>query len=367
MLRSLVFLLLGLVFASQARAQAPGSTTTLSGGEVVSRAETISISVRNAELTGVLRMIARTAGLSLVLDDELAGKTITLDLEDVPWDQALDLVLRTHGLSSEWSGNVMQVGATSDIMAGLRQQTQLRELRGQSAGLVSVARTLDHANAADAERLVSQHLSDRGRVSLDRRTNTLIIQDTPSVIREITGLLDHQDAALETVRASSQLSRSVPGPRVPLASWNAWLLESSDSFLQRLDLPDAAVRRVTGTRAVLGRVQLTSEDLEVAKLLLGRLTEQDRLKVIEALPFGLAPAGTESIELGRLGSDGGSLRLDLGLDRDGGHFVLTFRCFRGSGGRLPLAWHGPTHAAWIVELQPAPGEPWRVLLIAPAE
>ena len=367
MSRSLVFLLLGLVFASEARAQAPGSTTTLSGGEVVSRAETISISVRKAELTSVLRMIARTAGLNLVLDDELAGKTVTLELDEVPWDQALELVLGLHGLSSEWSGQVMQVGATSDIMADLQQRARLRELREQSGGLVSVARTLDHANAADAERLVAQHLSDRGRVTMDRRTNTLIIQDTPSVIREITGLLDSQDTALESARLSSQPSRSRPERRAPLASWNAWLLESSDSFLQRLDLPDAAIRRVTGTSAVLGRVQLTADDLEVAKLLLGRLTEQDRLKVIGALPFGLAPAGAESIELGPLGRGGGSLRLDLGLDRDGGHFVMTFRCFRGSGGRLPLAWHGPTHAAWIVELQAGPGEPWRVLLIAPAE
>ena len=116
--------------------------------------------MKNADLSDVLRMITRPAGLNLVMDDELRGKTVTLDLDDVPWDQALELVLRTNGLGSEWSGNVLQVGRTEDLTQGLKQRSELRELQQQAGGLVSMARTLSNANAADAERLVKQHLSD---------------------------------------------------------------------------------------------------------------------------------------------------------------------------------------------------------------
>jgi hypothetical protein len=363
--RSFLSLLISCFLATSALGQAPGSTTVLSDGHRGPVGEPISISVKNADLQDVLRMITRPAGLNLVLDDELQGKTVTLDLDDVPWDQALELVLRSHGLGYEWSGNVLQVGSTSDLMQGLRQRAELRELRQQSGGLISVARTLSNANAGDAEQLVKQHLSDQGRVTLNRRTNTLIIQDFPAVVAKLTGLLQDREAAAGELRTSrvSQRGGAVRGGRS--VSWNAWLLESSDSFVQRLDLEGSSVQRVSGSPSTLARAQLNAEDLGVAKLLLGRLTEQGRLEVLEARPFGLAPAARETLDLGTLGPAGAPLRLELALERDGGASVLTFRCYRGSGARLPFAWHGPTDAAWIVEMQPAPGEEWRVLLISP--
>ena len=115
MLRSLLIsaLVLGIAFGSGA--QAPGSTSLIAGGERAFTGEPISITAKNADLQDVLRLISKTAGLNLILDDDLKGKTVTLDLHDVPWDQALDLVLRGQGLGADWTGNVLRI-ATYELL-----------------------------------------------------------------------------------------------------------------------------------------------------------------------------------------------------------------------------------------------------------
>ena len=378
---ALLALVSGLPVAAQTGARPaaqPGTTTRLGGGEQRWVGEPISISVKNADLQDVIRLISKTAGLNLVVDDDLKGKTVTLDLTEVPWDQALDLVLRTHGLGAEWNGNLIQISSTGRLVTQHQRAEQLRKARESSGGLVSVARTLSYANAADAEQLVRKELSERGRVTLDRRTNTLIITDTPAVVRRLTGLLDAGDGRPAPqvvtssngvgVSASSVAGRPAGAPRAAdgpaLASWNGWLLECEESFTARLEAEGRELRQVAGSGALLARTELDAAGLELAKLQLGRLMEVGRLEVKQAHPVALGPGGQESIELGPLGG-GATAMLDLGLERNGGRFVLTFRARRSSGGRLPLAWHGPLSSGWVVELQPSPGEPWSVLLLAP--
>ena len=156
-----------------ARAQA----VTVSGQRQAFTGEPISVELRDGQLADLLRLIAKVAGLNLVLDPSVSGKTITLDLRDVPWDQALDLVLTTHGLSGEIDGNVLRVVPTSQLTLEGQQKAQLQSAREAAGELRTYVRRLNWASASAVEPIVRKTLTARGTLTVDKRTNSLIIED----------------------------------------------------------------------------------------------------------------------------------------------------------------------------------------------
>lgn len=140
----------------------------------------ITLEMHDAQVTDVVRLLAHLASLSPVVDPAASGKTITLDLTDVEWEQALDVVLKTSGLAAELEGNILRVAPPAKFIAEMQQETQLREAREQSGPLETRVYQLSWANAADAANHVRKQLSPRGRVDFDKRTNTLIVTDVAS-------------------------------------------------------------------------------------------------------------------------------------------------------------------------------------------
>jgi type IV pilus assembly protein PilQ len=163
-------LLIAVVLAFTATAAQAGPRAD-GGGE-----RRITIDMQDAEIGNVLRLLADVSGKNLVYGEEVKGK-ITLKLKNVPWSQALKVVLQTKGLGAEHDGNVIRI-ATQDTL-DKEEQTRLdvaaqRELKGP---LFTRVIPVNYASAKEMAERIKPMLSPRGTLSVDERTNTIIVRD----------------------------------------------------------------------------------------------------------------------------------------------------------------------------------------------
>ncbi|WP_240538698.1 type IV pilus secretin family protein [Halomonas sp. SH5A2] len=171
--------------------------------------ERLSLNFQDIEVRAVLATLADFTGLNLVASDSVSGR-VTLNLNDVPWDQALDLILQSQGLSSREKGNVIVVAPASELAELERQELEARNQQETLAPLVTEFIEVKYARAEDLSQLLRGGdgfglLTERGRVSVDQRTNTLLIQDTPDQVREITRTLDRLDVAVRQVQIEARI------------------------------------------------------------------------------------------------------------------------------------------------------------------
>lgn len=157
--------------------------------------EKLTLNFQNIEVRAVLQLIADFTGMNLVASDTVQG-SITLRLESVPWDQALDLVLKTKGLGKRQMGSVLLVAPADEIAA--REKVEMEAVRQveELAPLVTEYIQLNYAKASNISSLLTSDqglLSERGSAVVDERTNTLLMKDTGSNlerIREVIAMLD---------------------------------------------------------------------------------------------------------------------------------------------------------------------------------
>ncbi len=166
--------------------------------------EPISVNLKDVDLKDFFRLIHEISGLNVVLDPNVHG-TLTIVLDDVPWDQALDIVLKNNDLARELEGNVLRV-ATVDT---LKKEADGRRAQVESEALavekVSVTRFLSYAHAKDAMLTVKKFLSARGDVVADERTNAVIVNDIPKVIPVIDRLLTQLDRKTQEVEIEARV------------------------------------------------------------------------------------------------------------------------------------------------------------------
>ena len=167
--------------------------------------EKLSLNFQDIEVRSVLQLIADFTGLNLVASDTVDGR-ITLRLQNVPWDQALELILKTKGLDKRQVGNVLLVAPADEIAA--REQLELESQKKIEA--LAPLRTqyinINYANASELKGLISNAggkgdalVSERGSVVVDQRTNTLIIQDTAAKLQDIRDLIEQLDVPVQQV------------------------------------------------------------------------------------------------------------------------------------------------------------------------
>jgi len=166
--------------------------------------EPISVNLKDVDLKDFFRLVHEISGLNVVLDPNVHG-TLTIVLDDVPWDQALDIVLKNNDLARELEGNVLRI-ATVDT---LKKEADARRAQIESEALavekVSVTRFLSYAKAKDAITTVKKFLSQRGDVVADDRTNAVIINDIPKVIPVIDRLLTQLDRKTQEVEIEARV------------------------------------------------------------------------------------------------------------------------------------------------------------------
>lgn len=163
--------------------------------------EKLSLNFQDIEVRSVLQLIADFTDLNLVASDTVSG-TITLRLQNVPWDQALDLILKTKGLDKRKIGNVLLVAPADEIAA--REQLELESQKKIEA--LAPLRTeyirVNYAKATSLEALIKKEgslLSERGSITVDDRTNTLIIQDTEKKLDNINEVIATLDIPVQQV------------------------------------------------------------------------------------------------------------------------------------------------------------------------
>ena len=166
--------------------------------------EPISVNLKDVDLKDFFRLIHEISGLNVVLDPNVHG-TLTVVLDDVPWDQALDIVLKNNDLARELEGNVLRI-ATVDTLKkeadGRRAQIESETLAVEK---VSVTRFLSYAKAKDVIITVKKFLSLRGDVVADDRTNAVIINDIPKTIPTIDRLLTQLDRKTQEVEIEARV------------------------------------------------------------------------------------------------------------------------------------------------------------------
>ncbi|WP_192035409.1 type IV pilus secretin PilQ [Halomonas sp. YLGW01] len=203
--------------------------------------ERISLNFQDIEVRAVLAIISEVSGLNLVASDSVSGR-VTLNLEEVPWDQALQLVLQSHGLASRREGNVIVVAPASELANIERQEIEAREQMQVLAPLTTEYVEVKYAKAADLAQLLRGGegfglLTERGRVSVDVRTNTLLIQDTAEQIRQILRTVERLDVAVRQVQIEARIVIARDGVTQELGV--NWGLSGSESD-GRIDVSGAA-------------------------------------------------------------------------------------------------------------------------------
>jgi type IV pilus assembly protein PilQ len=166
--------------------------------------EPISVNLKDVDLKDFFRLIHEISGLNVVLDPNVHG-TLTIVLDDVPWDQALDIVLKNNDLARELEGNVLRI-ATVDT---LKKEADGRRAQIESEALavdkVSITRFLSYAKAKDVILTVKKFLSQRGDVVADERTNAVIVNDIPKVLPVVDRLLTQLDRKTQEVEIEARV------------------------------------------------------------------------------------------------------------------------------------------------------------------
>jgi type IV pilus assembly protein PilQ len=159
--------------------------------------EPIDLKVTNADVTDVLRTFAQISGLNIIVQPGVNGQ-VTAELENVPWDQALEQILKINNLDYELDGNVMRIAPTSVLRQEAQERQQLAAAKALAIPLRTVYQRLSYAQAGEVAQLLKTGqaglLSQRGSVVVDSRTNALIIKELPSNMDAVLSVIDLLDA-----------------------------------------------------------------------------------------------------------------------------------------------------------------------------
>ncbi len=196
------------VFTIELKPLTPAEEEQLKKDKFGYTGERLSLNFQNIEVRAVLQLIADFTEFNLVASDTVGGN-VTLRLKNVPWDQAMDIILKSKGLGMRQVGNVVMVAPQEEIAARekleLEAQQQIQELAPLRTEFVQV----NYAKAGDIAALIKDDannlLSERGNVTVDQRTNTLLVQDTAEQLTDIRGVVQALDVPVRQVLIESRI------------------------------------------------------------------------------------------------------------------------------------------------------------------
>ncbi|MBD3414453.1 MAG: type IV pilus secretin PilQ [Candidatus Aminicenantes bacterium] len=190
---------------------------TISDAETRYTGQPISPKFKDAELRDVVMVISEIAGLNVIFDPGVSG-TVTCDFTDIPWDQFLDLILKTNKQGKVIEGNVLRIAPISVLTREQEEQRELAESQELSGPILVRTFTLSYSKAGEVESLLRTKISSRGEIIVDNRTNTLIISD----VREKMNLAEKLIDVFDT-----------PTPQVSI---EARIVEATSRFIRNLGI-----------------------------------------------------------------------------------------------------------------------------------
>lgn len=170
--------------------------------------EKLSLNFQNVEVRAVLQVIADFTGLNIITSDTVGG-SLTLRLKDVPWDQALDIILQAKGLSKRKSGNVVLIAPSDELATKEKLALEATQQISELEALRTESFQMSYAKAADVQGLITNKdqniLSKRGRATSDPRTNTIFVNDTPTKLDEVRKLIAQLDVPVRQVLIEARI------------------------------------------------------------------------------------------------------------------------------------------------------------------
>lgn len=164
----------------------------------------ISLDLQDTDIDNALRIIAEVSNLNIIASDDVQGK-VTLRLIDVPWDQALDVILKTNGLDKVQEGNVIRIAPVEKLRQERESLKQARQAEEELEPLAVRYIRISYAKAADLKPLVDTVISERGTTAYDERTNQLIVKDIKKGIDNVTELVEKLDLRTPQVLLETQI------------------------------------------------------------------------------------------------------------------------------------------------------------------
>jgi type IV pilus assembly protein PilQ len=166
--------------------------------------EPISVNLKDVDLRDFFRLIHEISGLNIVVDPAVKGN-LTIVLDDVPWDQALEIVLKNNDLDKQLEGNVLRIATKDTLKKEANQNRELAKAQAEAVDVVTTTRALNYAKAQDLVLTLKKFLSSRGDIIADARSNTLIIRDIPSVLPVLDNLLRQLDRKSQQVEIEARV------------------------------------------------------------------------------------------------------------------------------------------------------------------
>jgi len=189
--------------AAQAQ-QAPAQTQAVAAPAGRYTGEPISVNLKDVDLRDFFRLIHEISGLNVVLDPAVKG-TLTIVLDEVPWDQALDIVLQNNGLDKQLNGNVLRIATKETLKKEAETVRDLEKAQADATAPVTITRVLNYAKAALLVPTLKKFLSPRGDILADDRSNQLIIRDIPPVLPVLDNLIHQLDRKSQQVEIEARV------------------------------------------------------------------------------------------------------------------------------------------------------------------
>jgi type IV pilus assembly protein PilQ len=143
--------------------------------------KTVSLDVQGADVRDALRLLAETGGVNILASGEVQG-TMTVRLVDVPWEQALEAVLKLTGLAQERQGNIILVAPAEHFRSASEERVRARQAEAQTEPTMTRVVPVNYANATQLKATLEKLLGACATIAVDARTNTLILRGTPSCL-----------------------------------------------------------------------------------------------------------------------------------------------------------------------------------------
>ncbi|MDL2717492.1 MAG: type IV pilus secretin PilQ, partial [Acidobacteriota bacterium] len=237
----------------------PYEARTLGSGDKQYTGEPITLNLKDADIKDTLQRFSELTQLNIVLDPDVRG-TVTVSLQDIPWDQALELILKINQLGYVLEGNIMRIASTGKLIQEETSRLKFMQAQDQNRPLRTVLQKISYGNAQEMAATARKVMSSRGDIFIDVRSNTLVIKELPDYLPTVLDLIKNLDIA---------------SPQVMI---EARIIEASRTFSNEIGIvwgfsgaADAAHGNTTGlvfpnSGAVAGNVSLPSGASQVLRL-----------------------------------------------------------------------------------------------------
>jgi type IV pilus assembly protein PilQ len=263
------------------------------------KGEKLSLNFQNVEVRAVLQVIADFTGLNIITSDTVTG-SLTLRLKDIPWDQALDIIMQTKGLDMRKNGNVVLIAPREELAVKERQQLESRQQISELEPLQTEMFQLNYQKADAVQKLISDEkqkmLSKRGSAVVDPRTNILFVQDTAARLEEVRRVIRQIDVTVRQVLIESRI------------------VIASDKFSRQLGVRLGVQTGFTLQRRYAGGFGGTLSTTPVVTCTGAICTRETRTQTPYELASGIANAGY---------SDSPQLNVNLPVPNPAGQLALT--------------------------------------------